>query len=71
MDQAGRKSAFSVWLRRSWNTLMRAVEAMEQSPMEDLFHRIDRLEREIAALKDWKATERDSPMPARARAGRR
>ena len=51
MDQAERKENFASWLRRAWNAAIRTAEAMERSPVEELFDRIDRLEWEVAALK--------------------
>lgn len=51
MVLAERTADFGAWLRRSWNTAMEAAEAMERSPMEDVFGRLDRLERDMAALK--------------------
>ena len=38
-------------LRRAWIWLLCFAEAMERSPMEDMFDRISRLERELASLK--------------------
>ena len=58
MDQAERKEDFGAWLRRTWNATMRFAEAMEQSPMEDVADRLDRLEREIIALKNPKAARK-------------
>ena len=51
MDQAERKENLGTWLRRAWNAAVRTAEAMERSPVEELFDRIDRLEWEVAALK--------------------
>jgi polyhydroxyalkanoate synthesis regulator phasin len=51
MDQAGSKTDFYMWLRRVWTATIRAAEALERSPIEELFDRIDRLEREVAMLK--------------------
>jgi hypothetical protein len=51
MDLAERKADFGAWLRRGWNAVMDAAEAMERSPMEDVFDRLDRLERDMAAIK--------------------
>jgi polyhydroxyalkanoate synthesis regulator phasin len=51
MDQAERKENFGTWLRRAWNAAIRTAEAMERSPVEELFDRVDRLEWEVAALK--------------------
>lgn len=39
-------------LRRAWDSTLRAAEAMGASPIEDLIDRVDRLEREVAALKE-------------------
>ncbi|HEY8273203.1 MAG TPA: hypothetical protein VIG56_01540 [Pseudolabrys sp.] len=52
MDQAEHKTGFGTWLRHAWDALMCALEGMDQSPMEDVSGRIERLEREVAALKD-------------------
>lgn len=38
-------------LHRAWIWLLRFAEAMERSPMEDVYDRISRLERELASLK--------------------
>jgi len=51
MDQAGGKKDFDTWLRRAWSAAVRTAEAMGRSPIEDLLDRIDRLEREVTALK--------------------
>jgi len=51
MDQAKGETDFGRLVRRTWNALMRAAEAMEPTPMEDAFGRLDRLEREVATLK--------------------
>jgi polyhydroxyalkanoate synthesis regulator phasin len=52
MDQAEPKNDISARLRRAWNTALRAAEIMSVSPMEDLNDRIDRLEREVAMMKN-------------------
>ena len=52
MDKAERKENFASWLRRAWNAAIRTAEAMERSPVEELFDRIDRLEWEVTALKE-------------------
>jgi polyhydroxyalkanoate synthesis regulator phasin len=52
MDQAERKESFGTRLHRAWNVSLRTAEAMERSPVEELFERMDRLEREVAALKN-------------------
>ena len=52
MNQAEHKENFGTWLRRAWNAAVRTAEAMERSPVEELFDRIDRLEWEVAALKN-------------------
>jgi|RhiMethySRZTD1v2_1073278.scaffolds.fasta_scaffold5492204_1 hypothetical protein len=49
MDQVERKGQFGTWLRRAWNRALRTAEAME--PSDQLFNRLHRLEREMAALK--------------------
>ena len=51
MDQEERKGQFGTWLRRAWNAAARTAEAMERTPFDGLFDRVDRLEREVAALK--------------------
>ena len=51
MDQEVRKDDFRTWLRRAWDGALRILEAMERSPIEVLLDRIERLEREVAALK--------------------
>ena len=40
-----------MWLRRVWAATVRTAEALERGPVEELFDRIDRLEREVATLK--------------------
>jgi len=40
-----------MWLRQVWNAVVRTAEMMEQSPIEELFERISRAEREVEALK--------------------
>ena len=54
MDQTLHKADFVGWLRRTWMTILRTAEAIEPNPMEDMFNRLDRLEREVASLKKWK-----------------
>ena len=54
MDQTERKADFVGWLRRGWAAILRAAEAIEQSRTEDMFNRLDRLEREMASLKKRK-----------------
>ncbi len=39
-------------LRRAWDTTLRVAEAMDASPMEDIADRVDRLEQEMAAMKE-------------------
>jgi polyhydroxyalkanoate synthesis regulator phasin len=56
MDQAERKENFGTCLRRAWNAAVQTAEAMERSPVEELFDRIGRLEWEVAALKKEGAT---------------
>ena len=60
MDQAKHKTDFGARLRRNWNVLMRVLEAMDRSPMEDVFGRLDRLESKMAALKNRKAADAGS-----------
>jgi hypothetical protein len=62
MDQAERKTDFGTWLRQIWNAVMLAAEAMDRSPMDDVFDRLDQLEREMAVLKNRKAAGIDDPM---------
>ena len=57
MDQAKGKTDFGGLVRRTWNAVVRAAKAMELTPMEDAF---DRLDREIAALKKRAAAGVDS-----------
>ena len=52
MDQAKHKAGFGTWLRRTWTMVMLALEGMDRSPMEDVSNRLNRLEREMAALKN-------------------
>ena len=52
MDQAEHKTGFGTWLRHAWDALMCAFEGMDRSPMEDVSGRIERLEREVVALKN-------------------
>jgi polyhydroxyalkanoate synthesis regulator phasin len=51
MDQVERKGQFGTWLRRAWNAALRTAEEMERTPFDQLFDRVDRLEREVATLK--------------------
>ena len=51
MGQAQRKGG-RARLRRAWNIALRAAEVMSVSPMEDLSDRIDRLEREVTAMRE-------------------
>ena len=51
MDQEDRRGQIGSWLRRAWNAAVRTAEAMEQSPFDQLFDRVERLEREVASLK--------------------
>jgi len=39
-------------LRRAWNAVCRFAEALDYNPVEEMADRLERLEREIAALKD-------------------
>jgi hypothetical protein len=54
MDETEQKSDFGAWLRRTWNALMRVADAMERTPMDDVFDRMDWLEREMATLRRGK-----------------
>jgi hypothetical protein len=60
MDQANGKTDFGGLVRRTWNAVVRAAEAIELTPMEDAFDRLDRLEREMASLKKREAAGIDS-----------
>jgi polyhydroxyalkanoate synthesis regulator phasin len=51
MDQVEPKGRFGTWLRRAWNAALRTAEAMERTSFDQLFDRVDRLEREVATLK--------------------
>lgn len=51
MDRVERKNDTRGWLRRIWDATLRTAEAMEVSPIEDLYDRIARLEREVAAIR--------------------
>ena len=51
MDQEKRKQRLGRWLRWTWNAVVRTAEAMEQTPFDELFDRVNRLERQAAALK--------------------
>jgi hypothetical protein len=55
MDQAERNAGIGTWLRRIWSAVISAAEAMDRSPIEVVFDRLDRLEHEMAALKGRKA----------------
>ncbi len=59
MDQGERKEQFDTWLRRAWNAVVRTAEAMERTPIDELFDRVDRLERQAAALKKEGTTKID------------
>jgi polyhydroxyalkanoate synthesis regulator phasin len=52
MHQAGHKTGVGTWLRHAWDALICALESMDRSPMEDVSGRIERLEREVATLKN-------------------
>ncbi|HZP32698.1 MAG TPA: hypothetical protein VFB23_04970 [Candidatus Acidoferrales bacterium] len=52
MHQATHRTNFGTRLRRAWNAVMRAAEAMDRSPMEEACERLDRLERELAVVRD-------------------
>ena len=60
MDRSGRKKLFGEWLDQAWNVVLRTAEAIEQSPVEELLDRVNRLEREVTALK---RTATDAPVP--------
>ena len=51
MDELKRKDRIRARLRRAWDIALRA-EVVSVSPMEDLGNRIDRLEREVAAMRE-------------------
>jgi polyhydroxyalkanoate synthesis regulator phasin len=61
MVQDERKGQFGTWLRRAWNAAVRTAEAMERTPFDKLFDRMDRLEREVAALKKEGTAKIDGP----------
>ena len=63
MDQANLEADLGGWLRRTWNAILRTAEAMELSPMEEIFNRLDRLEREMDVLKKREAV--DGPLRER------
>jgi polyhydroxyalkanoate synthesis regulator phasin len=52
MHQAEHKTGFGTWLRHAWDALICALESMDRSPMEDVSGRLERLEREVATLKN-------------------
>ena len=52
MDKLKRKDRIRAKLRRIWDVALRAAEVVSVSPMEDLSGRIDRLEREVAAMRE-------------------
>jgi polyhydroxyalkanoate synthesis regulator phasin len=52
MDELKRKDRIRARLRRAWDIALRAAEVVSVSPMEDLGNRIDRLEREVAAMRE-------------------
>ena len=60
MDREQRREECT-WLRRAWNAVVRAAEAMERTPFDELFDRVDRLEREVAALKKGGTVRIDGP----------
>ena len=51
MDRA-KRNRFGTWLRHMWSAGLEIIEAMEtaRAPAEDALYRIERLEREVAAL---------------------
>jgi polyhydroxyalkanoate synthesis regulator phasin len=55
MEQEERQQRFGRWLRWAWNAVVRTAEAMEQTPFDELFDRVNRLERQAAALKECTA----------------
>jgi len=61
MVQDERKGQFGTWLRRAWNAAVRTAEAMERTTFDKLFDRMDRLEREVAALKKEGTAKIDGP----------
>jgi polyhydroxyalkanoate synthesis regulator phasin len=61
MDQVERKEQFGTWLRRAWNAAIQAAAAMERTPIDELFDRVGRLEREVAALKKEGTARIDGP----------
>ena len=61
MDQEENKGQFATWLRRAWTAAVRTAEAMERIPFDELFDRVDRLERQVAALKKYGSARIDEP----------
>jgi hypothetical protein len=59
MYQAKLNADSGGWFRRTWKATVRAAEAIEASPVDDLFGRVDRLENEMAALKKRNAAAAD------------
>jgi len=62
MHLAEQKTDFGAWLRRAWNKIMTVADAIERSPIEDVFYRLDRLERGMTALKCRKPAGIDDAM---------
>jgi polyhydroxyalkanoate synthesis regulator phasin len=61
MDQEANKGQFRTWLRRAWTAAAQTAEAMERTPFDELFDRIDRLEQQVAALKKYSPARIDKP----------
>jgi polyhydroxyalkanoate synthesis regulator phasin len=49
--QEEHQGKFGAWLRQAWHALIEMADAMDRSPVEELFERIERLEREVAHRK--------------------
>ena len=61
MDQEQHKGQFDTWLRRALNAAVRTAEAMERTPFDELFDRVERLERQVTALKQEGTARIDGP----------
>lgn len=55
MNLVEQKTGFGAWLRRTWNALICIADAMERTPLDDVFDRLDGLERDMATLRKRKA----------------
>jgi len=52
MNQLESKDGIRAKLRRAWDAALRAADVMSVSPMEDISNRVDRLEREVTAMRE-------------------